>query len=78
MGGIFGGDINCRRAVAGANDRWEAALLVRNLTDPLYGSWYEPLVGAGINGLLAAIAGASFPNSRLAEFEQKINEGPSK
>ena len=33
------------------------------------------LVGAGINGLLAAIAGASFPNSRLAEFEQKINEG---
>jgi hypothetical protein len=33
------------------------------------------LIGAGINGLLAAAAGAAFPNSRLREFEEAIKEG---
>ena len=33
------------------------------------------LVGAGFSGLLAAIAGAAFPNSRLAEFEAAIEAG---
>jgi hypothetical protein len=33
------------------------------------------LVGAGLNGLLAAAAGASFPNSRLNEFEDAIEAG---
>jgi hypothetical protein len=33
------------------------------------------LIGAGVNGLLAAIAGASFPNSRLTQFEDAIDAG---
>ena len=33
------------------------------------------LVGAGVNALLAAIAGASFSNSRLAEFEAAVQAG---
>jgi hypothetical protein len=33
------------------------------------------LVGAGVSGLLSAIAGASFPSSRLAQFEKKIEAG---
>lgn len=33
------------------------------------------LIGAGLNGLLAASAGAAFPNSRLREFEEAIEAG---
>jgi len=33
------------------------------------------LIGAGVNGVLAAVAGAAFPNSRLAQFEQAIEAG---
>lgn len=33
------------------------------------------LIGAGLSGLLAASAGAAFPNSRLQEFEEAIEEG---
>jgi hypothetical protein len=33
------------------------------------------LIGAGLNGLLAAIAGAAFPNSRLIQFERAIEAG---
>ena len=33
------------------------------------------LIGAGVNALLASIAGASFPNSRLTEFESAIEAG---
>jgi hypothetical protein len=33
------------------------------------------LIGAGFSGLLSAIAGSSFPNSRLAEFEQAVEAG---
>ena len=33
------------------------------------------LVGAGLNGLLAASAGAAFPNSRLRQFEDAIEAG---
>jgi hypothetical protein len=33
------------------------------------------LVGAGVNGLLSAIAGASFANSRLTQFEKDIAAG---
>lgn len=33
------------------------------------------LIGAGFNALLAAMAGAAFPNSRLREFEQAIAAG---
>ena len=33
------------------------------------------LIGAGVNALLAAIAGASFPNSRLTQFENAIEAG---
>jgi hypothetical protein len=33
------------------------------------------LIGAGLNGLLAATAGASFPNSRLTQFEGAIEAG---
>lgn len=33
------------------------------------------LIGAGVNALLAAMAGASFPNSRLAQFEEAIEAG---
>jgi hypothetical protein len=33
------------------------------------------LIGAGLNGLLAASAGAAFPNSRLHEFEDAIEAG---
>ena len=33
------------------------------------------LIGAGINALLAAMAGAAFPNSRLTQFEKAIQSG---
>jgi hypothetical protein len=33
------------------------------------------LIGAGLNGLLAASAGAAFPNSRLRDFEKAIEDG---
>jgi hypothetical protein len=33
------------------------------------------LLGAGINGVLAAMAGAAFPNSRLSQFESAIEAG---
>jgi hypothetical protein len=33
------------------------------------------LIGAGVSGLLAAIAGAAFPNSRLRQFEEAIEAG---
>lgn len=33
------------------------------------------LIGAGVNALLAAIAGAAFPNSRLTQFEAAIESG---
>jgi len=33
------------------------------------------LIGAGLNALLAAIAGSSFPNSRLTQFESAIESG---
>jgi hypothetical protein len=33
------------------------------------------LIGAGVNALLAATAGASFPNSRLTQFEKAIETG---
>jgi len=33
------------------------------------------LIGAGLNGVLAAIAGAAFPNSRLTQFERAIEAG---
>ena len=33
------------------------------------------LIGAGVSGLLSAIAGAAFPNSRLGEFEDEIETG---
>lgn len=33
------------------------------------------LIGAGINGILAAIAGAAFPDSRLTQFESAIEAG---
>jgi len=33
------------------------------------------LIGAGVNALLAATAGAAFPNSRLTQFEDAIEAG---
>jgi len=33
------------------------------------------LIGAGVNALLAAIAGAAFPSSRLTQFESAIEAG---
>lgn len=33
------------------------------------------LIGAGVNALLAAMAGAAFPNSRLTQFEKAIEAG---
>ncbi len=33
------------------------------------------LIGAGLNGLLSAIAGSAFPNSRLVQFEKAIAAG---
>jgi hypothetical protein len=33
------------------------------------------LIGAGVSGLLSAIAGASFPSSRLVKFEGEIEAG---
>jgi hypothetical protein len=33
------------------------------------------LIGAGVNALLAAMAGAAFPNSRLTQFEKAIESG---
>ncbi len=33
------------------------------------------LLGAGFSGLLASIAGAAFPNSRLAQFQDAIDAG---
>lgn len=33
------------------------------------------LYGAGLGGLLAGMAGASYPSSRLEQFEEQINQG---
>jgi hypothetical protein len=41
--------LDARLAVGTSDGRWEAALVGRNLTDELYGVWYEPLVAAGPN-----------------------------
>jgi iron complex outermembrane recepter protein len=41
--------LDARLAIGSADGRWEVALVGRNLTDELYGVWYEPLVGAGPN-----------------------------
>jgi len=41
--------LDARLALGDADGRWEVALVGRNLTDELYGVWYEPLVGAGPN-----------------------------
>ena len=41
--------LDARVALGDPNGRWEVALLARNLTDEVYGAWYEPLVGAGLN-----------------------------
>ena len=41
--------LDARVSVGGADGRWEAALVARNLTNELYGVWYEPLVAAGPN-----------------------------
>jgi iron complex outermembrane recepter protein len=38
-----------RIALGDPNGRWEVALVGRNLTDEIYGAWYEPLVGAGLD-----------------------------
>jgi len=41
--------LDARLALGSSDGRWEVALVGRNLTDELYGVWYEPLVGAGPN-----------------------------
>jgi outer membrane receptor protein involved in Fe transport len=41
--------LDARVSLGGADGRWEAALVARNLTNELYGVWYEPLVAAGPN-----------------------------
>jgi outer membrane receptor protein involved in Fe transport len=41
--------LDARLALGSADGRWEVALVGRNLTDELYGVWYEPLVAAGPN-----------------------------
>lgn len=41
--------LDARIAIGSANDRWEVALVGRNLTNRIYGSWYEPLVGSGLD-----------------------------
>jgi iron complex outermembrane recepter protein len=41
--------LDARLALARADGRWEVALVGRNLTDELYGVWFEPLVAAGLN-----------------------------
>jgi outer membrane receptor protein involved in Fe transport len=41
--------LDARVAVSGADGRWELALVGRNLTDEIYGLWYEPLPGGGLN-----------------------------
>jgi len=41
--------LDARLAVGSTDGRWEVALVGRNLTDELYGVWYEPLVAAGPN-----------------------------
>jgi outer membrane receptor protein involved in Fe transport len=41
--------LDARLALGRTDGRWEVALVGRNLTDELYGVWYEPLVGAGPN-----------------------------
>ena len=49
--------LDARLAIGRADGRWEVALVGRNLTDELYGVWYEPLVGAGPNtGYFASTA----------------------
>jgi outer membrane receptor protein involved in Fe transport len=39
--------LDARVAVGDPDGRWEVALVGRNLTDEIYGAWYEPLVAAG-------------------------------
>lgn len=41
--------LDARVALAAADGRWEVALVGRNLTNEIYGVWYEPLVAAGLN-----------------------------
>jgi outer membrane receptor protein involved in Fe transport len=41
--------LDARLALGSSDGRWEVALVGRNLTDELYGVWYEPLVAAGPN-----------------------------
>jgi len=41
--------LDARLALGRSDGRWEVALVGRNLTDELYGVWYEPLVAAGPN-----------------------------
>jgi outer membrane receptor protein involved in Fe transport len=49
--------LDARLAIGRADGRWEVALVGRNLTDELYGIWYEPLVAAGPNtGYAATVA----------------------
>jgi hypothetical protein len=33
------------------------------------------LIGAGVSGFMTALAGASFPNSRLTQFEDAVKRG---
>jgi iron complex outermembrane recepter protein len=41
--------LDARVSVARSDNRWELALVGRNLGNTIYGVWYEPLVGAGLN-----------------------------
>jgi outer membrane receptor protein involved in Fe transport len=41
--------LDARLALGSIDGGWEVALVGRNLTDELYGVWYEPLVAAGPN-----------------------------
>lgn len=41
--------LDARVALAAADGHWEIALVGRNLTNEVYGVWYEPLVAAGLN-----------------------------
>jgi hypothetical protein len=41
--------LDARVGLAAANGRWDVALVGRNLTNEVYGVWYEPLVAAGLN-----------------------------
>ena len=51
--------LDARLAIGSTDGRWEVALVGRNLTDELYGVWYEPLVGAGPNTGTGRAVGAT-------------------